>query len=273
MALENTTVIKFGGEIVDNTTDLNNLLDSVKQLQHMGEDIILVHGGGPRASKLSKKLGIEPHKIGGRRVTDKETLDVMKMALPGLINSDILCMMKEKKIKATSLSGVSLFHTKKRPPLIISGSQGKMVDFGYVGDVYGVDIDLLSLFVNNKVIPVISPLCCDNSGMGLNINADAVATSLALHINAKRLVLITKIGGVFKDINDPDSKISSLTIRQAQQCIKDKIIQDGMIPKIEECFKLLDHGLKQVHIVGTQNSETLLNEIKTAGSEGTVIIP
>lgn len=271
MALEDILIIKFGGEVVDSANDLSNLLDSVQQLYKQGEKIVLVHGGGPRASQLSQQLGIVPNKVGGRRITDAPTLEVMKMTLPGLISSDILCMMKAKKIPSCSLSGISLFQAQKRPPVVVSGSNQEKIDFGFVGDVHGVDIELLQMYINNNIIPVISPLCSSDKGVGLNINADTVATSLALHTKAKGIVLITKVGAVFKNIDDQSTKISTLTIEQAKKCIADGIIQGGMIPKIEECFKLLHNGLSRVHIVGTQTNKTLLNEIVTPGSEGTVL--
>ncbi len=268
--MQKTLVIKFGGEIVENENDLNNLLDSVKQL-YLQNNIILVHGGGPLATSLSKRLGVVPNKIGGRRVTDKETLEIIKMTLPGIVNSNILAMMKSKKLPGVSLSGITLFTAKKRPPRLISGAGDKKIDLGFVGDIIDVNQNILNTLFAAKLIPVISPLCADEQGVCLNINADTVATSLAHKIKADQLVLITKIGGVFKDIKNPQSKIDKLNITQAKQAIADGIIQGGMIPKIEESFKLLEKQLNWVHIVGTAKPETLLNEINNPGSEGTAI--
>jgi acetylglutamate kinase len=271
MAINDVIVIKFGGEITDTPSDLSNLLDSVKILHEKGQRVVLVHGGGPRANHISKEFGITPIKVGGRRVTDRETLDVVKMVLPGIINSDILAMAKSKSIPAVSLSGISLFTAKKRPPLVVSGSNGEKIDFGYVGDIHGVNEDILSTLLSNNLIPVISPLCSDDSGVQLNINADTVACSLAYYIKAKGLTLITKVGGVFRDINDSDSLIHSLNINEAKQCIQDGVIQGGMIPKIEETFRLLENGLERVYVVGTTTDKTLLNAIENPGSEGTYI--
>ncbi len=264
-------VIKFGGEIVEDPTDLNNLLTSVKQLHLQGEKIILIHGGGPLASSLSQRLGITPKKVGGRRVTDTETLEVMKMVLPGIINSNILALLKKKEVPCSTLSGINLFHAEKRPPKIVSGSGGKEIDFGAVGDLISVDTTLINLLLTANIIPVISPLCASNQGHCLNINADTIATFIAANTDAKDLVLITKVGAVFEDINNPQSKIDQLSVAQAQEKIAQGVIQGGMIPKLEESFPLLKKQLKKIHIVGTANTTTLLNEIKEPGSEGTVI--
>ena len=264
-------VIKFGGEIVESSPDLDNLIHSVKALHQRGEKIILVHGGGPLASSLSTRLGLVPKKVGGRRVTDADALEVVKMVLPGIINSNILAILKKNSLNGAAVSSISLFKAVKRPPCIVSGSNGEKVDFGFVGDVVSMDTKHIDILLNENIIPVVSPLCAGDNGDCLNINADTIATSIASNTNAKDLVLITKIGAVFEDINNPSSKIKTLSVLEAKQKIEQKIIQGGMIPKLEECFPLLAQQLKMIHIVGTDKKETLLSEIENPGSEGTVI--
>lgn len=265
-------VIKFGGEIVESREDLANLVSSVKSLYEQNNQIILVHGGGPLATKLSKQMGLVPEMVGGRRVTNSETLDVMKMVLPGIINSNVLGILKKSSLPAISSSGISFIRSHKRPPKAVSGSDGKVVDFGFVGDIDEVDPTQLNWLLEGDFIPVVSPLTCDQNGTILNTNADTVAVQIAKACKASKLVLITKVGGVYQDINDNDSRFSSLTKDQAKKLIENGIIQGGMIPKLEEGFKLLSDQLESFHIVGTDTPETLANELSRPGSMGTAII-
>ncbi len=264
-------VIKFGGEIAETPTLLSNLSSSIKELVNQGEKIILVHGGGPAATKLSKTLGIEPKMVGGRRVTCEKTLDVMKMSLAGTINSDILAMLKKHKVIALSASGISFLNAKKRPPKAVSGSNGEIIDFGFVGDITSVDTFALESLINNNIVPVVNPLSCDENGQVLNINADTISVQIAKAIKAKKLVLITEVGGVFKDINDKSSRYSTLTHQEAKKLIADKIVEGGMIPKLEEGFTLFQGDLDVFHICGISKPEELLQEIKMPGSFGTAI--
>jgi acetylglutamate kinase len=265
-------VIKFGGEVVESPQQISNLISSIKELHQQNEHIVLVHGGGPIASSLSKKLGISPNMIGGRRVTCSDTLEVMKMTLSGIVNSNILSLLKKHNLPGVCASSISFVDASKRPPKVVSGSDGKTVDFGHVGDVNSVDPNLLNHLLSGNFIPVVTPLSCDSDGNILNINADTIAVQIASHLNAKKLVLVTAIGGVFKDITDPDSKFKKLNIAEAKNLIQDGTIQGGMIPKLEEGFKLIDKGMNSFHIVNTETPSTLLDEIIHPGSQGTAVI-
>ena len=265
-------VIKFGGEVVESAEDLDNLVYSLKELYSQGEQLVLVHGGGPFASRLSERMGIEPNMVGGRRVTCSDTLEVMKMTLPGVINSNILGKLRENGLPGASVSGISVVDAHKRPPKVVSGSDGEKIEFGYVGDVDGVKAKLISHLLTGGFIPVVSPLSSDDFGMLLNINADTIAVHIARAVEAKKLVLITKVGGVFKDIKDPSSKYSVLKIEEAKKLIEGKVIQGGMIPKLEEGFALLEKELDQFHIVGTDRKDEVIEELRKPGSRGTAII-
>lgn len=265
-------VIKFGGEVVESVDQLANLASSIKELHTRGEKLILVHGGGPIASKLSKRLGLEPKMVGGRRVTCTETLEVMKMVLPGIVNSNVIAILNGLGIPAVSVSGISCIDAEKRPPKVVSGSDGKMVDFGHVGDVKDIKPKLLNDLLDNGYIPVVSPLSADATGNMLNINADTIASEIAKKVNAKDLVLITAIGGVYRDIDDKQSKFSQISLAEGKNLINEGIIQGGMIPKLEEGFKLLEKNLNAFHIVGTNTKECVLKEIEKPGSIGTAIV-
>ena len=269
---KNLIVIKFGGEIVESVDLLENLIISVKKLVEDKAKVILVHGGGPLASKISQKMGLTPKMVGGRRVTCSETLEVMKMTLPGIINSNVLSILKKHNIKSASASGITFIQGIKRPPKAVSGSEGKLIDWGHVGDVESVDSSLLNTLLDNDFVPVVSPLTSDKNGNMLNINADTISVEIAKSIKATKYVSITAIGGVFEDINDPSSKLNTLTVAEAKEKIKAGVIQGGMIPKIEEGLKLLEDQLDSFHIVATKTANGLQEEINNPGSHGTAIL-
>ncbi len=265
-------VIKFGGEVAESPDGLNNLIYSVGQLHSQNHDVVLVHGGGPQATALSKRLNLEPKMVGGRRVTCPETLEVMKMTLPGIINTNVLAILHKFKLPGVSVSGIGVVCAKKRPPKVVSGSEGKVVDFGLVGDIIEIRPNYLQYLLAARYIPVLSPLCSDDEGVILNINADTVAVQIAQTLKASKLVLITQIGGVFEDLNNPQTKYKTLSAASAQEKIKNGTIKGGMIPKLEEGFKLLKGDLDSFHIVGVESSDTVLSEIKIPGSRGTAIV-
>lgn len=268
----NTTVIKFGGEIVDSLAQLNNLAQSLIKLHERKEKLVLVHGGGPQATKLSTRLGITSKMVGGRRITDSETLEVMKMTLPGIINSNILAILKKHHLPVVSVNGISTILAHKRPPKMVSGSNGEVIDFGLVGDIDGVDTSLIEYLLKGNFIPVISPLTADQNGQILNINADTVAVKIAKSLQAKHFVAVTQVGGVYINLEDKNSKLSKLTINEAKQKISEGVIHGGMIPKIEEGLELLQAQLDSFHIVGLETADGLLEEISNPGSVGTAIV-
>lgn len=264
-------LIKFGGEIADSEQDLDYLATSLKELNQRGHQVILVHGGGPQATALSKRLGIESKMVGGRRVTDKETLEVMKMVLPGVIHCNVLSALQKKCIPVASVNGITMVLAHRRPPKAVSGSHGELIDFGYVGDIDEVKVDLVENLLKLNYLPVVAPIAADREGQALNINADTVATALAKQLKVTRLVMLTKVGGVFADLNDPSTRFTQLTMEEAQEKILNGTIQGGMIPKLEEGFALLKEQLRGFHIVGLATPDCLLQEIEAPGTRGTAV--
>ncbi len=258
-------VIKFGGEIVENPHELQNLLSSVRLLHQQGESLILVHGGGPGATKLSQRLGIETRMHEGRRITSDATIEVMKMALPGIMNSNILAAMRSKNLPGVAANAITFVQATRRPPR-------QNIDYGLVGDIQSVDPALLHLLLDHHLIPVVAPLCADSAGTILNVNADTVAAHLTKATLAKRLVMVTSVGGVYLDLKNRDTKLSTLTTQQAQELIANGAIHSGMIPKIEEGLALLAQHLDTYHIVGVGQTDELLAEMERPGSRGTVIV-
>ena len=201
-------VIKAGGEVFVDVEKTRALMEQVGILNQVGVRVVLVHGGGPQSTELAAALGLDTTFIDGRRVTDGSSLNVATMVLNGQINTRILATCRDLQIPAVGISGVDagLILAHKRPPVEREGETP--VDYGFVGDIDAVNSDILQKQLDNGLMPVVSPLSCDESGNILNINADTVAAAIAAELNAEKLILATGAAGIFEDINDPGSLIS-----------------------------------------------------------------
>jgi acetylglutamate kinase len=225
-----------------------------------------VHGGGPQATALSKKLGIEPRLIGGRRVTDAATLSVMKMVVAGELNVDLCAALRGAGAKPLGLHGA--IRAVRRPPRVVSGGGSEPIDFGLVGDVEGFDLDLLDLAHRGGYLPVLACLGADDGGAVYNINADIVANQLAVSLGADPLVLVTSAPGVLRDIGDPSSRIPSLTAAEGRRAISEGTVQGGMIPKLEESFAALQAGVKRIVITDKE----VTRAVNCPGEVGTTLL-
>ncbi len=265
-------VLKLGGEVAKSPS-LPAIAQDIAALRTAGTPVIVVHGGGPQATELQKKLGQTPNIVGGRRITDKDTLDVMKMAVCGQVNVDLCSALLSAGAKPVGLNGVSscAIHATRRPPKIVSGGGPDPIDFGFVGDVVGVNAPLFSMFLSNGYTPVVACLGADETGAVYNINADAVANQLAVHLAARSLVLVTDVPGVLRDIADPLTRIASLSMEEGKQAIAEGIVTKGMIPKLEESFAAIGLGVREVHIVGHLGPGDLARAVQSPGSVGTVL--
>lgn len=262
-----TWVIKLGGEVVGSPA-LPILAADLAKLT----GAIVVHGGGAQATALQKKLGQEPNIVGGRRVTDDATLEVMKMVVAGKLNVDLCAALGAAGAKPVGLHGASSLAVRahKRPPKEIAGVG--LVDFGHVGDVDGVNAELLALLVNAGYLPVLACLGADEKGAVYNINADTVANGVATALSATGLLLISDVPGVLRDVNDPSSRIARLTRAEAEAAIQDGTISKGMVPKMEESFAAIDAGVRQVFVLGRLGAGDLLRATTDPGSVGTVLV-
>ena len=270
-----TFVVKFGGEAMTDPAILERLIEDITLLHLVGIRLVVVHGGGKHVTKTAEALGIETTFVGGRRVTDVDTLDVLKMVLAGKISLEILSLLKKKGVRAMSVSGVAagVIEARRRPPMKVTGSNDEIVDFGEVGDIERIDTRLLELLVDEGYVPVLSPLGADADGNILNINADTVAARLAAQLEAEKLVLMTATHGVMEDLHDETSLISRLTIDEAREAIRSGVIAGGMIPKIEESIRALEKGAGRVHILSAVEPHQLLLEVFTKSGAGTMIVP
>jgi acetylglutamate kinase len=266
-------VVKLGGEVVKGPY-MAAMAADIAEIAKSGTPVVVVHGGGPQATELQKKLGQTPNIIGGRRVTDEDTLDVMKMIVAGKVNVDACAALVAAGAKPVGLHGASsnTVLATRRPPKVITGGGPDPVDFGFVGDVVGVNEELIALLTKNGYVPVLACLGADDKGGVYNINADAVANQVAIRLDAQGLVLVTDVPGVLRDVADPSSRIGRLTVAEGQKAIDDGIITKGMIPKVEESFAAIAKGVKAVHVVGKLSRGDLARAIREPGSVGTVLV-
>ncbi len=270
--MSDAVVVKLGGEVVAGP-ELGAVAADIAALS-AERRVLVVHGGGPQATALQKELGQTPRKVAGRRVTDEATLDVMKMVVAGKLNVDLCAALARAGARPVGLHGASarVIAAERRPPRVYSGAGPDPIDLGLVGDVTGVNLDLLALLSGAGFVPVLACLGGGAAGEVYNINADIVATKLAGAVSAASLVLVSDVRGVLRDVADPESRIGQLTVAEGRGLIAEGVAKDGMIPKLEECFAAVEAGAQRVHIVGKLRPGELLGEVRSPGSVGTVVV-
>jgi acetylglutamate kinase len=270
-----TAVIKLGGELLDDDheRELAAIARDVRRGIDGGHSIVLVHGGGPQTTALQRLLGQEPKAIGGRRVTDEAALDVIKMVVGGRLNIDFCSALITAGVRAVGLNGVSgrAIACEKRPPRVVSGGGDQPIDFGFVGDVTGVNGDLISMLIDHGYTPVLACIGSDACGRPYNINADVVASGVAVALRAERLFLVTNTPGVLRDVNDSGSRIARIGAREAKEAIASGSVKGGMIPKIEESLEALARGVREVVILGRLADGDLLGALGGSTAVGTIV--
>jgi len=265
-------VIKAGGEIFADPAQTSALMEQVGILHQVGVRVVLIHGGGPQSTKLATALGLDTTFIDGRRVTDGASLDVATMVLNGQINTRVLATCRDLQIPAVGISGIDagLIRAHRRPPVEREGDES--IDYGFVGDIDSVEADILVKQLDNGLMPVVSPLSCDESGTILNINADTVAAAIAAELDAEKMILLTGAAGVLEDINDPQSLISYID-RAALDKLRDGgKLADGMLPKAAAIDAALANGVSRVHVISYKVPDSLLLEVFTNEGTGTLVV-
>ena len=265
-------VLKAGGEIFADRATTTALMEQVGVLHQVGIRVVLVHGGGPQSTKLATALGVDTTFVDGRRVTDDASLDVAMMVLNGQVNTRVLASCRDLQIPAVGISGVDagLIRAHRRPP-VDRGDDGT-VDYGFVGDIDSVEADILQKQLNNGLMPVVSPLSCDESGTLLNINADTVAAAIAAELDADKLILMTGAPGVLEDVDDPRSLISYIDRKQLDALRDDGKLADGMLPKAAAIDSALANGVQRVHVISYNAADSLLLEVFTNEGTGTLVV-
>ena len=267
-------VLKAGGEVFTSDETTRHLLEQVALLHQVGIRVVLVHGGGPQSTELANALGVPTQMVGGRRVTDRQTLDVSTMVLNGTVNTRILAACRDLHLPAVGISGVDagLIRAHKRPPVQVEGHTGGPVDFGFVGDIDSVDTDVVKAQLENGMVPVVSPLSADENGTVLNINADTVAAALATSLGASKLILTMGAPGILEDRHDPSSLVSYLDLDDLQDLRKNGSLAEGMLPKAKAIEAAIRGGVPRVHLISYKVADSLLLEIFTNEGTGTLVV-
>lgn len=262
-------VVKLGGEVIRGSA-LAEIASEIADLVAGGDRrLVLVHGGGPQTSALQKALGQTPRIVGGRRITDDAALEAIKMAVAGVANVDLCAALHARGVRAVGLCGASsgVITAKRRPPRVVSGGGPDPIDLGHVGDVVGFGLPLLDRLADGGFVPVLACLGADSAGRLYNINADIVATRLAIELGARDLVLLMEAPGVLERIEDRSSRLPELTISEAKALCASGVVSGGMIPKLEESFVALDGGVERVHLLDAG----IARAVAEPGSVGTVL--
>ncbi|WP_439131253.1 acetylglutamate kinase [Polaribacter sp.] len=243
--MEKLSIIKIGGNIIEDETSLNNFL---KLFSILEGNKILVHGGGKRATHIASKLGIESKMVNGRRITDAATLEVITMVYGGLVNKNVVAKLQALNIDAIGLTGADInsITSDKRPV--------KEIDFGFVGDVKKIANHSINKLIQANFTPVFCAITHDGKGQLLNTNADTITSQVAVgmsEIYDTSIYYCFELNGVLQDFNDKESVIQNINSEKYQALLNEGIIADGMIPKLDNCFDALNNGVSKVHIGNT----------------------
>ncbi len=269
-------VVKLGGDVLADTEALDRVAQQLGLLSSLSIRIVVVHGGGPQATALSRRLGHEPTIVAGRRVTDETALEVAKMVYSGTLNVNLLAALRSHQVQAVGLSGVDadLLTARRRPPVSVTDDAGtsREVDFGYVGDIDRVDPRILTTLLETRFVPVVASLAGDGNGNVYNVNADTVAESLAVALKAQKLIFLTGAPGVLRDRNDPASLVTFADPDDLTALMANGAIAGGMRPKVEACIRAATGGVERTHIIDGRLPDSILLEAFTGSGCGTMIV-
>ena len=271
-----TFVVKLSGKATEDAANLASLAEELALIHQVGIRLCVVHGGGKQLTDLASLMGVEQTIINGRRVTDDATLEMAKMIFAGKINTDILAALRHRGVEAVGLSGVdgNIVHAERRPPgevLNRATGERERVDFGHVGDVVEINARLLCVLLDQSYLPVVSSLGADQKGTVFNINADTIAAEIAVQLEAEKLILLSDVDGIYLRPDDPRTKLSRLTIDEAEALVRDGAATGGMIPKLQSITGLIRRGVRSAHIINGTARNALLAEVFTNEGTGTMI--
>lgn len=259
-----TIVIKCGGAALTETEHMQTMMQDIALLYYCGIRPVIIHGGGPDISEMCDKLQIPVEFNNGKRITDAATLEIVQMVLLGKTNRQLVNALNQQGLKAVGISGhdSGFLQAKKL---------SNEIDLGFVGNIAGVDTKLINTLLTENFIPVIAPIGVDAEGHAYNINADTAAAAIAGSLNAEKLIILSDVSGLYADLKDPSTHISSLTIATAKSWLQENKIAGGMIPKIEACVDAVEAGVTTAHILSGKLPHSLLLEIFTDHGIGTMI--
>ena len=264
----NSIVIKFGGHAMTKNHYINSFASDMTLLRQVGIRPIIVHGGGPQIEKMLKKLEIKSEFVNGLRVTDSDTISIVEMVLSGQINKSLVSEINQVGGKAVGISGKDGNLIRATKYKVKSSENDNLIDLGFVGIPTKIDPEVINSLMLNNMMPVIAPLALGEDGLTYNINADVAAGSISSAIKAKRLLMLTDVSGV---LDKSGKLISNIDVKYAEKLIADRIVNGGMIPKLETCIKSVKNGTEAAVILDGRLSHSTLIELFTEKGIGTLI--
>jgi acetylglutamate kinase len=257
-----TVVVKYGGHAMEDPALADLFAQDVVLMRYVGINPVVVHGGGPQITELMERLGKKPEFVDGLRITDAETVDIVRMALVGKVNREIVASINRHGSNAVGLSG-------EDAGLIMVSMRDERL--GFVGDVSRIDASIVVRLLNEDLIPVIATIGVDETGQAYNINADTVAGAIAESLDAEKLVYLTDVAGLYADFPDESTLISQIDVAGLGALEANGKLSEGMIPKIRSCVDALNHGVRRAHILDGRVPHALLLEFFTREGIGTMI--
>lgn len=257
-----TVVVKYGGSAMVDDELRESFADDVAMLHYVGIKIVIVHGGGPQISKAMGQRGIEPQWVEGLRITDAETIRVVQSTLVGEINPDIVRLVNNHGAVATGVSGLdaNLFLAEPLDERL-----------GFVGKVTAVNPDLIFGLQERGYVPVVAPIARGQDGRTYNLNADTASAAIAVALGASKLVYLTDVEGLYRDLGDENSLVSAITTRNLQELLDSGSVSAGMLPKLRSCVEAVEAGVEQAHILDGRVQHAVLLEVFTKEGVGTMI--
>ncbi|HEV2993583.1 MAG TPA: acetylglutamate kinase [Acidimicrobiia bacterium] len=259
-----TVVIKYGGHAMTDPALAELFAQDVVLMRLVGMSPVVVHGGGPQISDLMRRLGKEPEFVDGLRVTDAETVDIVRMALVGKVNREVVTSLNRHGSYAVGLSGedAGLITVDQRD-----------IRLGFVGDVRRIEPAILQRVLREELIPVVATVGVDDEGQAHNVNADAVAAAIAEALGAEKLVYLTDVAGIFRDTRDPQSLVSRIDVAGLEGLLDAGTVGDGMLPKVRSCIDAVRGGVRRAHVLDGRLPHALLLEFFTREGIGTMVHP
>jgi acetylglutamate kinase len=260
-----TVVVKYGGAAMG-TPGFDAFVDDVVLLRYTGVDVVVVHGGGPEVSQLMTRFGKQPVFVDGHRVTDAETMDLVRMVLVGRVNKVLVGRINTHGRLAVGLSGEDGLLLVARPRVDPGGR-----DLGFVGDIEAVDPTALRALTDKGLVPVVATVAAGPGGQPYNVNADAAAGALAAALGADKLVYLTDVEGLYADLDDPGSLIPQLTVDEVEALLAGGRVAAGMIPKLSGIVAALRGGVRRAHVLDGRREHAMLLELFTDSGIGTMV--
>ena len=257
-------VVKYGGNAMTSESLKQQVMEDIVLLRLVGVNVVLVHGGGPEINSLMDRLGKKPEFVGGLRVADQETIDIVQMVLAGKVNKSLVGLLETKGGRAVGLSGID-------DRLIQANFKDERL--GLVGEITKINPDCVYDLLAKNYIPVISTIASGDNGEIFNINGDTAAAYIAGALHAERLIMMTDIAGILRDPKDPSTLIPEITVSEAQALKESGVITGGMIPKADCCIKAIKEGVNKVIIMDGRVPHSILIELLTDEGAGTMFLP